>query len=90
MVANYPFDKSRENPRIRGRTTYSATADDKIFQKVHMSTQNTIPTDARHICSVCVFLGHVWIVFLCVLTVGEDLLVRSQLDAQRMELRRFL
>lgn len=33
VVANYPFDKSRE-PRIRGKTTYSATPDDKIFRKV--------------------------------------------------------
>lgn len=44
VVANYPFDKSRD-PRIRGRTTYSATADDKIFQKVHINTQNTFHTD---------------------------------------------
>lgn len=44
VVANYPFDKSRD-PRIRGRTTYSATADDKIFQKVHINTQSTIHTD---------------------------------------------
>lgn len=41
VVANYPFDKSRENPRIRGRTTYSATADDKIFRKVHIQTLKT-------------------------------------------------
>ncbi|XP_051770264.1 carboxypeptidase N catalytic chain isoform X2 [Ctenopharyngodon idella] len=33
VVANYPFDKSRE-PRIRGKTTYSATPDDKIFRKL--------------------------------------------------------
>ncbi len=33
VVANYPFDKSRD-PRIRGRTTYAATPDDKIFRKV--------------------------------------------------------
>lgn len=33
VVANYPFDKSRDG-RIRGRTTYSATPDDKIFRKV--------------------------------------------------------
>lgn len=33
VVANYPFDRSRD-PRIRGRTTYAATADDKIFRKV--------------------------------------------------------
>ncbi|XP_058263078.1 carboxypeptidase N catalytic chain isoform X2 [Hemibagrus wyckioides] len=31
VVANYPFDKSRE-VRIRGRSTYSATPDDKIFK----------------------------------------------------------
>ncbi|KAM4624284.1 carboxypeptidase N catalytic chain isoform 1-T1 [Polymixia lowei] len=33
VVANYPFDKSRD-PRIRGRTTYAATPDDKIFKKL--------------------------------------------------------
>ncbi|XP_048843516.1 carboxypeptidase N catalytic chain [Brienomyrus brachyistius] len=33
VVANYPFDKSRE-PRIRGRTTYSATPDDNLFKKL--------------------------------------------------------
>jgi len=33
VVANYPFDKSRD-PRSRGRTTYAATPDDKIFRKV--------------------------------------------------------
>ncbi|XP_068161429.1 carboxypeptidase N catalytic chain [Antennarius striatus] len=33
VVANYPFDKSRD-PRIRGRTTYAATPDDKIFRKL--------------------------------------------------------
>ncbi len=33
VVANYPFDKSRE-PRIRGKTSHSATPDDKIFRKV--------------------------------------------------------
>lgn len=33
VVANYPFDKSRE-PRIRGKTISSATPDDKIFRKV--------------------------------------------------------
>ncbi len=33
VVANYPFDKSRE-PRIRGKTSYSTTPDDKIFRKV--------------------------------------------------------
>ncbi|XP_062330629.1 carboxypeptidase N catalytic chain [Osmerus eperlanus] len=33
VVANYPFDKSRD-PRIRGRTTYSASADDKVFKKL--------------------------------------------------------
>ncbi|KAK1881398.1 Carboxypeptidase N catalytic chain [Dissostichus eleginoides] len=33
VVANYPFDKSRD-PRIRGRTTYAATADDKLFRKL--------------------------------------------------------
>lgn len=36
VVANYPFDKSRD-PRIRGRTTYAATPDDKLFRKVHRS-----------------------------------------------------
>lgn len=34
VVANYPFDRSRD-PRIRGRTTYAATPDDKLFRKVH-------------------------------------------------------
>lgn len=33
VVANYPFDKSRE-PRIRGKSAYTATSDDKIFKKV--------------------------------------------------------
>ncbi|XP_066521275.1 carboxypeptidase N catalytic chain [Hoplias malabaricus] len=33
VVANYPFDKSRE-ARIRGKPTYSATPDDKIFKKI--------------------------------------------------------
>uniref|UniRef100_A0A668S8Z6 Peptidase M14 domain-containing protein n=1 Tax=Oreochromis aureus TaxID=47969 RepID=A0A668S8Z6_OREAU len=33
VVANYPFDKSRDG-RVRGRTTYSATPDDKIFRKL--------------------------------------------------------
>lgn len=33
VVANYPFDKSRE-PRIRGKTSHSASPDDKIFRKV--------------------------------------------------------
>lgn len=33
VVANYPFDKSRD-PRIRGRTTYAATPDDKVFRNV--------------------------------------------------------
>ncbi|KAI5103337.1 carboxypeptidase N catalytic chain precursor, partial [Silurus meridionalis] len=33
VVANYPFDKSRE-PRIRGRSMYSATADDKLFKNL--------------------------------------------------------
>uniref|UniRef100_A0A8C1QHM5 Carboxypeptidase N subunit 1 n=2 Tax=Cyprinus carpio TaxID=7962 RepID=A0A8C1QHM5_CYPCA len=33
VVANYPFDKSRE-PRIRGKTISSATPDDKIFRKL--------------------------------------------------------
>lgn len=89
VVANYPFDKSRD-PRIRGRTTYSATADDKIFQKVLINAQNTIRTDvawAWHLLCMCIFGARV---DLCVLTAGEDLLVRSRLDAQRMELWRFL
>ncbi|KAM9774247.1 carboxypeptidase N catalytic chain isoform X2 [Syngnathus typhle] len=33
VVANYPFDKSRD-VRIRGRTTYAATQDDKIFRNL--------------------------------------------------------
>ncbi|XP_029485665.1 carboxypeptidase N catalytic chain isoform X3 [Oncorhynchus nerka] len=33
VVANYPFDKSRD-PRIRGKTTYATTPDDKIFKKL--------------------------------------------------------
>lgn len=33
VVANYPFDKSRD-PRIRGRTTYAASPDDKLFKKL--------------------------------------------------------
>ncbi|XP_028844727.1 carboxypeptidase N catalytic chain [Denticeps clupeoides] len=36
VVANYPFDKSREN-RVRGKSTYSATPDDKIFKKLAKS-----------------------------------------------------
>lgn len=34
VVANYPFDRTRD-PRIRGRTMYAATPDDKLFRKVH-------------------------------------------------------
>lgn len=60
VVANYPFDKSRD-PRIRGRTTYSATADDKIFQKVHINTQNTI-----HRCHTCItFALYVYFLGMC-------------------------
>ncbi|XP_062859108.1 carboxypeptidase N catalytic chain isoform X1 [Trichomycterus rosablanca] len=33
VVANYPFDKSGE-PRIRGKSSYTATPDDKIFKKL--------------------------------------------------------
>ncbi|XP_030195877.1 carboxypeptidase N catalytic chain isoform X1 [Gadus morhua] len=33
VVANYPFDKSRD-PRIRGRVTSAASPDDKIFKKL--------------------------------------------------------
>ncbi|XP_028332806.1 carboxypeptidase N catalytic chain [Gouania willdenowi] len=33
VVANYPFDKSKD-PRIRGRTTYAATPDDKLFKEL--------------------------------------------------------
>ncbi|XP_061911608.1 carboxypeptidase N catalytic chain [Entelurus aequoreus] len=33
VVANYPFDKSRD-ARFRGRTTYAATPDDKIFRNL--------------------------------------------------------
>lgn len=33
VVANYPFDKSRD-ARIRGRNTHSATPDDKLFRQV--------------------------------------------------------
>ncbi|XP_018618080.1 carboxypeptidase N catalytic chain [Scleropages formosus] len=36
VVANYPFDKSRDL-RIRGKTTYSATPDDKLFKKLAKS-----------------------------------------------------
>lgn len=88
VVANYPFDKSRD-PRIRGRTTYSATADDKIFRKVQKNTQNTIHADvtrAWHLLCACIFGTRVDLF----VTVGEDVFIRSQLDAQRMELRRFL
>lgn len=62
VVANYPFDKSRD-PRIRGRTTYSATADDKIFRKVQktLKTPSVLMSLVHDICSVRVFLGHVWI-----------------------------
>lgn len=62
VVANYPFDKSRD-PRIRGRTTYSATADDKIFRKVcvYLKYQPSRCPASVTFASVCVFLGHVWI-----------------------------
>lgn len=62
VVANYPFDKSRD-PRIRGRTTYSATADDKIFRKVcvYLKNQPSRRPASVTFASVCVFLGHVWI-----------------------------
>lgn len=62
VVANYPFDKSRD-PRIRGRTTYSATADDKIFRKVcvYLKYQPSRCPAGVTFASVCVFLGHVWI-----------------------------
>ena len=43
VVANYPFDKSRE-ARIRGKTTYSATPDDKIFKKVLRVNENKLYT----------------------------------------------
>ncbi|KAJ8264740.1 hypothetical protein GJAV_G00153440 [Gymnothorax javanicus] len=39
VVANYPFDKSRQ-PRMRGKTTYSATPDDKIFKKLARTYSN--------------------------------------------------
>lgn len=52
VVANYPFDKSRD-PRIRGRTTYSATPDDKIFRQVcswlKVTSRCSIP-----VCRICV------------------------------------
>ena len=38
VVANYPFDKSRD-PRIRGRVTSAASPDDKIFKKVPFPPQ---------------------------------------------------
>lgn len=47
VVANYPFDKSRD-PRIRGRTTYAATPDDKIFRKVCCRLKKFLP-DIRRI-----------------------------------------
>lgn len=92
VVANYPFDKSRD-PRIRGRTTYAATPDDKIFRKVHrLKKTKQIPSRCcTHLISVVCENVNYWAhVDLCVMTVGEDLLVRSQLDAQRMELRGLL
>lgn len=56
MVANYPFDKSRD-PRIRGRTTYSATADDKIFRKVcvYLKYQPSRCPASVTFASVCVY-----------------------------------
>lgn len=36
VVANYPFDKSRD-PRARNRVTSAASPDDKIFKKVQQS-----------------------------------------------------
>lgn len=42
VVANYPFDKSRDS-RIRGRTTYAATADDKLFRQVQLHIKHSFP-----------------------------------------------
>lgn len=92
VVANYPFDKSRD-PRIRGRTTYAATADDKIFRKVHIlkkQQQHSFRCWTHLISAVCENVNHWAHVDMCVMTVGEDLLICSQLDAQWMELRGFL
>lgn len=64
VVANYPFDKSRD-PRIRGRSTYAATPDDKIFRKVHRKEKKKILPDVAHVWSLlCVkiwIIGHMWI-----------------------------
>lgn len=86
VVANYPFDKSRD-PRIRGRTTYTATPDDKIFRQVCPTFKNPFPF-VTHIWYSMWLTGHVRPRVL--ITVGEDLLVRSQLDAQGLELRGLL
>lgn len=82
VVANYPFDRSRD-PRIRGRSMYAATPDDKLFRKVHrflsklffLSREKTKEVKSE---------------FVCVPAAGQDLLVCPQLDAQRLELRRLL
>lgn len=93
VVANYPFDKSRDG-RIRGRTTYSATPDDKIFRKVRdrFKFPDVTHISYRH-CLLCGY-ENTWMngprVLLCVMTVGEDLLIRSRLDAQGLELWRLL
>lgn len=89
VVANYPFDKSRD-PRIRGRTTYTATPDDKIFRKVQRKRINPSRCCPHLVSVICENLNYWAHADLCVMTVGEDLLVRSQLDAQGMELRGLL
>lgn len=86
VVANYPFDKSRD-PRIRGRTMYAATPDDKIFRQVCPTFRNSF-SFVTHIWYSMWLTGHVRSHVL--VTVGEDLLVRSQLDAQGLELRGLL
>lgn len=93
VVANYPFDKSRD-ARIRGRTMYSATADDKIFRQVcscFKVSSRCCTSDLISLLSVaylCKHLNDGECMRLCVMIVGKDVLIRSQLDALRLELWR--
>lgn len=57
MVANYPFDKARE-ARVRGKPSYSATPDDKIFKKVcFLSLKNEyVMFSCLHVYFTCLLL----------------------------------
>lgn len=54
-----------------------------IYLKTYIYIKNNL-SDVEHIC----YVGEN--VLLCVMTVGEDLLICSQLDAQWLELRGLL